>query len=79
MKILYFAHVAKALGRREDNLEVAAPISADALWERLLALRPGLAQYRASIHLARNGEYTGAAGSFANEDEVALIPPVSGG
>jgi len=79
MKILYFAHVAKALGRREDVLEVAAPLSADALWERLLALRPALAPYRASIHLARNGEYAGPAGEFANADEVALIPPVSGG
>jgi molybdopterin converting factor subunit 1 len=79
MKILYFAHVAKALGRREDELEVSTPVSAEALWERLLALRPGLAPYRASIHLARNGEYAGVAGLFANDDEVALIPPVSGG
>jgi len=79
MKILYFAHVAKALGRREDDLYVPAPITADDLWERLLALRPGLAPYRASIHLARNGEYADAAGEFSNGDEVALIPPVSGG
>jgi molybdopterin synthase catalytic subunit len=79
MKILYFAHVAKALGRREDELDVPAPVTADALWERLLALRPALAPYRASIHLARNGEYAGPAGQFANGDEVALIPPVSGG
>ena len=79
MKILYFAHVAKALGRREDVIEVPAPVTAAGLWERLLALRPGLAPYRASIHLACNGEYAGADGSFANDDEVALIPPVSGG
>jgi molybdopterin converting factor subunit 1 len=79
MKILYFAHVAKALGCREDKLEVTEPITTDALWERLLALRPGLAQYRASIHLARNSEYVGPGDTFANADEVALIPPVSGG
>jgi len=79
MKILYFAHVAQALGRREDVLEVPAPVSADALWEQLLALRPALAPYRATIHLARNNEYAGAADRFANGDEVALIPPVSGG
>ncbi len=79
MKILYFAHVAKALGRREDELNFPAPVTAEALWERLLALRPGLAQYRATIHLARNSEYAGPQDLFANSDEVALIPPVSGG
>jgi molybdopterin synthase catalytic subunit len=79
MKILYFAHVAKTLGRREDVLSFPAPVSADALWERLLALRPALAQYRPTIHLARNSEYTGPQDEFADGDEVALIPPVSGG
>ena len=79
MKILYFAHVAKALGRREDVLEVPAPVSADALWAQLLSLRPGLAPYRSTIHLARNNEYAGKSDLFANTDEVALIPPVSGG
>ena len=79
MKILYFAHVAKALGRREDELNFSAPVTAEALWERLLALRPALSQYRASIHLARNSEYAGPHDQFANSDEVALIPPVSGG
>jgi molybdopterin synthase catalytic subunit len=79
MKILYFAHVAKTLGRREDEVNFPAPVTADALWERLLALRPALAQYRATIHLARNNEYAGPADQFADGDEVALIPPVSGG
>ena len=79
MKILYFAHVAKTLGRREVELSFPAPVSADALWEKLLALRPSLAQYRATIHLARNSEYAGPQELFADADEVALIPPVSGG
>ncbi|HVU37920.1 MAG TPA: MoaD/ThiS family protein [Opitutales bacterium] len=79
MKILYFAHVAKALGRREDDLEVAEPLTTDALWERLLALRPALAQYRATLHLARNNDYARPGDTFANSDIVALLPPVSGG
>lgn len=79
MKILYFAHVAKALGRREDVLEVAAPLTLDALWERLLALRPELAQYRATIRVARNSTFATPQEQFANGDEVALLPPVSGG
>jgi len=79
MKILYFAHVAKAVGRREETLDVAAPLSTDALWERLLALHPGLAQFRPTVRLARNQEFAGPGEQFANADEVALLPPVSGG
>ncbi len=79
MKILYFAHVAKALGCRQDVLEVKEPLAAEALWEQLVALRPGLAPYRASIRLARNNTFAGPQERFANGDEVALLPPVSGG
>jgi molybdopterin synthase catalytic subunit len=79
MKILYFAHVAQAVGRREDDLEVSAPITADALWEQLLTLRPALAPFRARIHLARNRAYAAGDDKFLNDDEVALLPPVSGG
>jgi molybdopterin converting factor small subunit len=49
------------------------------LWELLLARWPGLAAYRAQTRLARNGVYAGANEVFADSDEVALIPPVSGG
>ncbi len=79
MKILYFAHVAQAVGRREDNLDVSAPVTAEALWDRLLVLRPALAPYRASIYLARNRAYATGDDQFLNDDEVALLPPVSGG
>jgi molybdopterin converting factor subunit 1 len=79
MKILYFAHVAKTLGRREDALDVSAPVTADVLWVHLLKLRPELAPYRATIRLARNNTFASPDEHFANGDEVALLPPVSGG
>ena len=40
---------------------------------------PRLAAHRPNVRLARNWEYAGADAMFADADEVALIPPVSGG
>jgi len=79
MKIFYFAHIARALERREDELSVAGPVDAEALWERLIAREPGLQRFRASARLVRNGEYAARGEQFADGDEVAVLPPVSGG
>jgi molybdopterin converting factor small subunit len=45
----------------------------------LLKQFPALAAHRASVRLARNWEYAAPDVRFANTDEVALLPPVSGG
>ena len=37
------------------------------------------AAFRSSVRLARNGEYARPDERFEPNDEVALIPPVSGG
>ena len=42
-------------------------------------LQPGLAPFRGNIRLARNLEFAGFDTRFNDDDEVALIPPVSGG
>jgi molybdopterin converting factor small subunit len=38
-----------------------------------------LAEYQARVRLARNGEFVGNDARFTDADEIALIPPVSGG
>ncbi len=79
MRILLFAQARAAAGRGEIDWPGAGPWSADQLWERLLAECPALAAQRPSIRLARNGEYAPPESLFNETDEVALIPPVSGG
>ncbi len=79
MKIFYFAHIAQALDRREDEVSVPGPVDAEGLWERLIARQPGLRRFRASAKLVRNGEYAAHGEQFADGDEVAVLPPVSGG
>lgn len=54
-------------------------VDADGLWRKLTEAHPGLSPYRGSVRLARNSEYVGSDALFTDADEVALIPPVSGG
>ena len=81
MRILFFAHLKNIVGQSELDIELALdqPLKADDLWQRLIALHPELSRCRTSVRIARNGEYADHHTTFTNTDEVALIPPVSGG
>jgi len=78
MRILFFAQLREVAGAVDAELK-ADGVDDAVLWKLLLARWPGLAAYRAQTRLARNGVYAGANEVFADSDEVALIPPVSGG
>ena len=78
MKILFFAQLREVAGTAEAQVEVDA-VDAAQLWDSLLVRWPGLASYRTDTRLARNGAYAVAGEIFGPDDEVALIPPVSGG
>jgi len=78
MKILFFAHLKDVTGCAQVELD-SDELDGDGLWRRLGALYPGLEQFRSSVRLARNSEYVGSGAVFLRGDEVALIPPVSGG
>lgn len=79
MRILLFAQLKDAAGRAELHWPEPGRLTTAELWERLLRECPALASHRATARLARNGEYAPAETIFQTGDEVALIPPVSGG
>ena len=79
MKILFFAQTREVTRLPTTEWVVETPQSADALWTWLKKLHPDLASFQGSTRLARNGEYLGAGELLNPGDEVALIPPVSGG
>lgn len=78
MRVLFFAHL-KDITRCGEMPLAADGLDVDGLWHELVAVHPGLAPFRGSVRLARNSEYVSADARFAAGDEVALIPPVSGG
>ncbi len=79
MRILFFAQLKEVTNCDLVELSVAAPLSSEQLWSALIEKYPALAAHQASVRLACNLEYAGSEVLFNPDDEVALIPPVSGG
>ena len=79
MRVLFFAQLKDAAGCDSIELALRSPLTAAQLWAQLLEKFPGLSAYRAQVRLSRNWEYAAPDALFLNDDEVALIPPVSGG
>ena len=79
MRILFFAQLKDATGCTSLELPAPAPIGDEQLWTELLKKFPALETHRRTVRLARNSEYVGVEAVFSDGDEVALIPPVSGG
>ena len=79
MRILFFAQLKDATGCDSTELTATSPLPAQQLWAELLKKFPALERHRSAVRLAKNSEYADADTVFADSDEVALIPPVSGG
>ncbi len=78
MRVLFFAHLKDVTGCAATELD-CGEVDAEGLWAALLRRYPGLQPYRATVRLACNARYAGPETRFGPSDEVALIPPVSGG
>ena len=79
MRVLFFAQLKDVTGCDAVDLALTSPLNRDGLWAALLEKYPALAAHRSSVRLARNCEYAEAEAVFSHSDEVALLPPVSGG
>jgi molybdopterin synthase catalytic subunit len=60
-------------------LELADGATIEDAWAAMVERFPGLAAGRRSLRFARNGDYAPPETGLADGDEVAFIPPVSGG
>ena len=78
MKVLFFAQLREATGVAAAEID-ASDVDASSLWSILLDRWPALAAHRANTRLARNCGYAAPDEVFRDGDEVALLPPVSGG
>ncbi len=79
VKVLFFAALAEAAGRRETYIEVGEGEAVGRLPALLVAAFPRLDALCANVAFAVNAEYAAADRALRDGDEVALIPPVSGG
>jgi len=79
IRVRLFAVYREAVGRGEMNLEVEGALSTLDLWRRLEKEHPPLLKFGHSLLVAVNGEYAPLDRPLKEGDEVAFIPPVSGG
>jgi len=79
VRVRLFAVQRELAGTREVALELADGADVEAAWSALVARHPVLAPGRPSVRFARNGDYADPTTPLADGDEVAMIPPVSGG
>ena len=79
IRVLFFGPLKDVCGRSEDRLH--APDGADAgfVFDHYKTLYPKLGDMASSIVIARNQEFTTRSQPLADGDEIALLPPVSGG
>ena len=78
VKVLLFGAAADQAGTREAEL-VANGVTLDELWSMLTLKYPALSPMRDTLAFAINGEYARGEDTVSAGDEVAVLPPVSGG
>jgi molybdopterin converting factor subunit 1 len=79
MRVLFFAQLQDVTGCDVIELAVSSPLNREQFWKILVEKVPALANHQKNVRVACNWEYAAAETQFTNADEVALIPPVSGG
>ncbi len=78
MKILCFGLAAEIIGQREYIISDEQPSTVEALRGHLLEQFPQFREYHPFM-LAVNQVYALAEQQLSSNDEIAIIPPVSGG
>ncbi len=77
--VLLFASYKEKVGKGRVELDLATGATVGDLADEMLRRHPGLVQDTARLAVAVNHEFQRHDYSLADGDEVALIPPVSGG
>jgi molybdopterin synthase catalytic subunit len=79
VNVLFFGALKDVTGQTRDTLELAAPARLSTVFDHYAALYPRLRELAASIVLARNHEFAAPSIAVEDGDEIAFLPPVSGG
>ncbi len=78
-KVLAFAWARDALGKEQVQVEVPEGTTVEGMMRRMEESHPRLAGRSDALTVAVNEEFVGPDWVLKAGDEVALIPPISGG
>ena len=79
IRVLLFGAAADRAGTRETELPVEDGMTLGEIWPLLTERHPDLTPMRDTLAFAVNGEYARSGDAVSPGDEVAVLPPVSGG
>ena len=79
IRVLFFGVLRDVVGVREDSLDVPEGGRLDTVFEHYATRFPKLREMAASTVLALNQQFSSPSAPLAEGDEVAFLPPVSGG
>jgi sulfur-carrier protein len=79
VKVLFFGRLKEIVGRGEQSVECAEGAPIEELFRGLGVRYPELVRFRASLVASRNQEFAAWSTPLHSGDEVAFLPPVSGG
>jgi MoaE-MoaD fusion protein len=79
VRVLFFGQLKDITGVTQEEAELSEGARVEDLFERYGRRFPKLAEFRSSIAASVNQEYSGWRAPLETGDEVAFLPPVSGG
>jgi molybdopterin converting factor subunit 1 len=79
VRVRLFATIREAVGKAAIELDLPEGASAEEAWQALVRSCPDLSPRRQSLAASVNRSYASFDTPLEEGDEVAFIPPVSGG
>ena len=77
--IRLFARLRDLAGSGELVRDVPHPATVQTVWRALISEMPALSEYERTMSVAVNADYSRMSSPVSEGDEVAFLPPVSGG
>jgi molybdopterin converting factor subunit 1 len=74
-----FARLRDLAGAGELVRDIEGPATVQSVWKGLVAEMPFLGEYERTMSVAVNADYSRMSAAVSDGDEVAFLPPVSGG
>ena len=79
VRVRVFAALREIVGKEEVEVELPEGTTVEGLWDQLVDDDKRLQPFTKSINFAINHDFVGKETELNPDDEVAFLPPVSGG